>query len=112
MSRAGSATLLVEANALSESLADAEWVATWIGFVKDLHYDVRKRDLLNREIQVASIISEPQELNMAAVTDAKSLYDNLHQEQFTGAERRAALEICVIRDSLHSFDGIRHVRFA
>eukprot|EP00973_Karenia_brevis_P025983 3585266-Karenia_brevis.AAC.1 len=27
------------------------------------------------------------------------------QEQYTGAERRAALEICVIRDSLDSLGG-------
>ena len=39
------------------------------------------------------------------VTDAKSLYDALHQQQFTGAEKRAALEICVIRDSLQSLGG-------
>ena len=45
------------------------------------------------------------ELNMAAITDAKSLFDNLSREQFTGAERRAALEICVIRDSLESLGG-------
>ena len=43
MSRAGSATLLVEASAMSEGLADAEWAASWIGLVKDLHYDLRKR---------------------------------------------------------------------
>ena len=49
--------------------------------MKNLHYDIRKRDLLDRDIRVASIISEPEELNLAAVTDAKSLYDNLHQEQ-------------------------------
>ena len=42
---------------------------------------------------------------MATVVDAKSLYDNLNQEQYTGAERRAALEICVIRDSLRSLGG-------
>ena len=48
MNRAGSATLLVESNAMSEGLAEAEWVASWIGLVKDLHYDLRKRLTLNR----------------------------------------------------------------
>ena len=42
---------------------------------------------------------------MAAICDATSLYDNLIREQFTGADRRSALEICVIRDSLKSLDG-------
>ena len=42
---------------------------------------------------------------MAAITDAKSLYDNLTREQYSGAEKRSALEICVIRDSLASLGG-------
>ena len=106
MNRAGSSTLLVESNAMSEGLAHAEWVTTWIGLCKDLRYDMRKRDLLNREIKINAIISgDSPDLNMAAITDAKSLFDNLSREQFTGAERRAALEICVIRDSLESLGG-------
>ena len=44
-------------------------------------------------------------LDIAAITDAKSLYDNLTKEQYTGAEKRSALEICVIRDSLDSLGG-------
>ena len=43
---------------------------------------------------------------LIAVTDAESMYDNLIREQFTGAERHAALEIMVIRDSLESMNGI------
>ena len=34
MQRVGSSTLLVEANAMSEGLADVEWVASWIGLAK------------------------------------------------------------------------------
>ena len=45
------------------------------------------------------------ELDIASITDAKSLYDALVQEQYTGAEKRAALEVCVIRDSLESLGG-------
>ena len=33
------------------------------------------------------------------------MFDNLTREQFTGAEKRSALEIAVIRDSLRSMDG-------
>ena len=54
-------------------------------------------------------MSESQaDFDMASITDAKSLYDNCVQEQYTGAERRAALEICVFRDSLESMDGTAH----
>ena len=99
--------MLVEANAMSEGLADAEWVASWLGLAKDLHYDLRKRNLLNREIQYTHIMRKPEsELKqLLAVMDAKSMYDNLTREQYTGAEKRAALEVCVIRDSLGSLGG-------
>ena len=104
--RAGSATLMVEANALSSSLAEAEWVASWIGLVKDINYDLKKRDTLNREFKITSIMSEPDsDLSLSAITDAKSLYDNLVKGNYTGAAKRAALEICVIRDSLDSLGG-------
>ena len=74
MSRSGSATLLVEANAMSEALADAEWVASWIGLSQSLDYDLRKRDLLKREFKISAIVSteNSEEMNFAAVTDATS----------------------------------------
>eukprot|EP00973_Karenia_brevis_P059105 8229682-Karenia_brevis.AAC.1 len=52
--RAAPSTLLNETTSLSESLADAEWVASWIGLCKNLHYDLRQRDTLNREIKIAA----------------------------------------------------------
>jgi len=105
--RAAPSTLLNEATGMSEALADSEWVASWIGLCKDLEYDLRKRHLLNREIKIAclSTCHDYSELDLATITDAKSLYDNLMQEQYTGAEKRAALEICVIRDSLETLGG-------
>ena len=105
--RAAPSTLLNEATGMSEALADSEWIASWFGLAKDLEYDLRKRHLLNREIKIASLTTchDNSELDLATITDAKSLYDNLMQEQYTGAEKRAALEICVIRDSLESLGG-------
>ena len=95
--RAAPSTLLNEATGMSEALADSEWIASWFGLAKDLEYDLRKRHLLNREIKIASLTTchDNSELDLATITDAKSLYDNLMQEQYTGAEKRAALEICV-----------------
>ena len=106
--RAGSSTLLVEANGLSEGLADAEWVASWIGLAKSTSYDIRKRQEMNREIQITAVLRESDSdlKDLLAVTDAKSMYGNLTRRQYTGAEKRAALEICVIRDCLDSMNGI------
>ena len=71
--RAGSSTLLVESQALSESLADAEWVACWIGLAKSLDYDLRKRHSLNREIKITSIMSTPESDLESKLTDEKKL---------------------------------------
>ena len=43
---------------------------------------------------------------LLALSDSKSLFDKLLiVEQFTNAEKRAALEVAAIRDSLRSFGG-------
>ena len=54
---------------MSEALAHAEWISTWLGLAKDIQYDIRKRDQLNRDIRLVSIMKEPQELTIAGVTD-------------------------------------------
>ena len=46
---------LVEPNALSEALAECECVASWFGLAKDLTYDLRKRDTLNREFNITAV---------------------------------------------------------
>ena len=81
---------------MSSVLAECEWVASWFGLAKDLHYDLRQRDTLNREIKVTSIMSsDDSELNMKAITDAKSMYENLNREQFTGAEKKGTFgDLC------------------
>ena len=67
---------------------------------------MRKRSHLNRKLKITSIMTEPKSgLKLATITDAKSLYDALTQEQYAGAEKRAAMEICVIRDSVDSLGG-------
>ena len=70
MSRAGTPTLLVEANALSEGLADADWTATWLGLAKDRNYRVVKRDDLNRAFKLNAIVSKKEDhLNIVTITD-------------------------------------------
>ena len=85
------------------------WLACWLGLAKDLNYDMRNRTELNREIRLTSIMSVEDSSDlprMLAVSDSKSMFDNLNREQYTGAEKRAAQEIAVIRDSLESMSGV------
>ena len=91
MARAGSATRLVESNALSEELAECAWLASCFGLAKALTYDVRKRDKLNREFSVVSVMSDDNdsELRASAICDAKSIYGNPVREHITGADRRS-----------------------
>ena len=76
-------------NSMSEALAEAEWVVSWLGFAKDINYELRSLSSHNRGIRVTTIMRDPEsELKqLLAVTDAKSMYDNLTREQFTGADK-------------------------
>ena len=103
--RAGSSTIMVESNAMSEGLAEAEWVTSWLYLARDFRYELRDRHTLNREIRVTTIMEQNPDLDIITMTDAKSLYDCLNREQFASTEKRAALEIAVIRDSLESLGG-------
>ena len=72
----------MEANGLLAGFADSEWVASWIGLAKNTTYDMRKRHELNREIQITAVMRDEDSAlkNLLAVTDAKSMYDNLASE--------------------------------
>lgn len=50
-------------------------------------------------------MADDSEVNLATIMDVRRLYDNVAREQYTAAQKRAALEICVIRDSLESLGG-------
>ena len=54
---------------------------------------------MNPEIRVTTIMEQSHDLEIITMTDAKSLYDCLDQEQFASTEKKAALEIVVTRDS-------------
>ena len=110
MNRSASNVLYTESFGMSDGLALGEWMASWFGLCKDIDYDLRQRDTLNRDIQLQSIMSKPEsELpELLAVSDSKSLFDKLIVEQFTNAEKRAALEVAVIRDSLRSLGAVSY----
>ena len=60
-----------------------------------------------RRMKVQASMKDPvsSEVQMLAVMDAKSLYDNLVREATGQAEKRAGLEVCVCRGSLDCMDG-------
>ena len=62
--KAGGSTLLNEAHAFSTSLADGEWIASWLGLAKSLEYDLKRRNELNREIKIMNILSEKDRATM------------------------------------------------
>ena len=104
MRRSASNVLYTESFAMSDGLAFGEWMATWIGLARDINYCMAERDTLNRQIQLTNIMTHAESdlPVLLSVTDSKSLFDNMIREQFTAAEKRAALEIAVIRDSLRA----------
>ena len=70
--RAGSATLLVEANTMSEALADAERVASWIGCAKNLKY--------HRVLKFFIFVCE-RKLFMTAFKDTFAAYEERTDEE-------------------------------
>ena len=77
MTRSASNVLYTESFGMSDGLAFMEWMSTWFGLAKDLHYKIQERDILNRDIQLTSIMSTAQSKlpEFLAVSDSKSLYD-------------------------------------
>ena len=80
--RAGSSDPAVKSNAMSEGLAEAERVTSWIIADKDYQRELRGRRAVNREMRVTTIMEQNHDLDMITTTDAKSLYDCLSGEQF------------------------------
>ena len=95
-----------EAFALSEGLAECEWWATMLSLATNARVEMRDRDALKRGVRVTSLFRSPMDERVftIAVSDAKSLYDNLVRESTKG-ERRAALELVICRESLCALHG-------
>ena len=100
-------TLMSEAYSMSYGLAAAEWLAACICAALDPSFRVRDRANFVGKMQVQALMRDPlnEEVRTLAVTDAKSLYDNLVKEATCQAEKRAGLEICVCRESLDELNG-------
>ena len=92
---------------MSYGLAAAEWLAACICAALGPSFRVRDRANFVGKMQVQALTRDPlnEEVRTLAVTDAKSLYDNLVKEATSQAEKRAGLEICVCRESLDELNG-------
>eukprot|EP00959_Pyramimonas_sp_CCMP1952_P143522 3004596-Pyramimonas_sp.AAC.1 len=73
----------------------------------DYRCELRDRRAMNREIRATTIMEQNSELDIIALADTKSLCDRIDREQFASTEKRAALAIVVIRDSLENLGGQR-----
>eukprot|EP00971_Amphidinium_carterae_P340101 6478282-Amphidinium_carterae.4 len=105
--RAASSTLCCEAFAMSMGLSHAEWAMELWKLATDCNYDLRQRTQNPHDIEIKALIHDPsaEPPKLLAVTDAKSLYDTVNKESYSHTERRAALEVSVIRDSLKLLEG-------
>ena len=104
MKRKAASSMLCEALCLSSATAELEWLTEYMDGLSWTNYAdrVRKREELaiNPDHYVLKK-DNPRLRDPAAVVwiDAKSLYDALNSEQTVQEDRRAALEIAVIRES-------------
>ena len=105
-SRICNSTLHSEAYALSEGLAECEWITSLFSSLTAHQYALRRRAQHHRTVRLTALFREPEseKVKLTAISDAKSLYDNLMKESTKG-ERRACLEICSARQSLAELGG-------
>ena len=98
-------TLAAETQAMSEALAEVEWIRGLFGELTDPRFSIiewRSRTRHRGLLVAARTVDPLRELpKVLTICDAKSLYDHLHSETSgTTADRRTAIEIQIIRSSL------------
>ena len=105
LKRAISSTIAAETLSLSSALAEATWLQM---LVRDLLYeDVIHPEWASRLAPFTSVMSSSCELSRVtssvSVVDAKSVFDTLQRNTAgSRADRRNAVELAVVRDSLSS----------
>ena len=63
-------------------MAAAEWAASFLKLCMGCHHKLADRDEVNKDIQIASLMGylEEEKTDLLAITDTKSLLDNLIRE--------------------------------
>ena len=110
--RVVSSTLAAETLALSEALAEAEWVHhLWTSSVfydYDIGSGFRDGISIVGDDTVAVMSSDVPTFNdpsVIAVVDAKSVYDNVSKEGSIATCRRTAIEVAIVRQALQRLRG-------
>jgi len=103
--RKAPSSMLCEALSLSKGSAELLWFSTFLLSVEYSDYDMRLKDrqaTLTRAEKFVLRRDNPVEYDPDGliVIDAKALYDSLASDQTMQEDRRAALEVAVIRDDL------------
>ena len=109
LKRVVASTLAAETQAMSEALAEVEWIRGLFEELTNPTFDIvnwssRTR---HRGLLVAARTNTQQTLpKVLSICDAKALYDHLHSETAgCTADRRTAIEIQIIRSSLDAQNG-------
>eukprot|EP00971_Amphidinium_carterae_P052718 1037944-Amphidinium_carterae.1 len=108
LKRVAASTLMTETLAMSEGLAETEWILAWLSYLEDVTYEHRgehRRNVRGREIKLQDIQPKGHSKEVWAVTDSKSLYDVLGKESLSSIDRKAALELRWVRDTLEELNG-------
>ena len=104
LGRKAASSMLCETLALSKGSENLLWFQLYLQSLQFGDFDVRlkaRRSIANSEKYVLKR-DNPRESNPSAlmIIDAKSLYDALKSEQTLQEDRRAALEIAVLKDDM------------
>ena len=105
--RAGSFTLVEGSNAMSEGLAEAERVTSWIFAAKAYWYPFRGRHAVDREMRVTTIMGQSPDCDIITKTDAKSLCDCLNWGQFASTEKRQLWKLPLVVTHWKNLGGQR-----
>ena len=103
LKRRVSSTLAGEALAFSQAMAEVEWLQLMIRDV--LHGDVHREDWRKSIVPFVSVLREEcqlkESLEQCSITDAKSLFDAVSNENSNSKQdRRTAIELAIILEGL------------
>jgi hypothetical protein len=110
LARKAASSMLCEALALSKGSAELLWLSTFLLSIAYSDYEMRLKDRSLCHTRAQRFVlrrDNPAQYDPDSlmVIDAKALYDGIKSEQTFQEDRRAGLEIAVIRDDLAIMDG-------
>jgi hypothetical protein len=110
LGRKAASSMLCETLTLSRGTGELLWLHSFLLSIAWSDYDMRikrRRDAVSHAESMVLRCDKASEMDpdALAVMDAKSLFDSLNSEQTLSEDRRAALEVAVIRDDMAILHG-------